>query len=146
MELHTMIAELIPPLAGGALIGVAALALMHFLGRIAGICGISYATLVPGQSGRSWRLAFIAGLMLGSVLSHIVFNMPTPAAPTSNLWLLVIGGLCIGCGTTLGNGCTSGHGICGISRGSIRSIAATMTFMLTGIITMYLGRHVFGGL
>jgi uncharacterized membrane protein YedE/YeeE len=131
-------------LIGGILIGLAAIILMLTIGRIAGVCGIVVnAMTAPGVVGRSWRLAFIMGLPLGALLvtafglkdwSRIAF----PAAmPTT-----VVAGLIVGVGTTVGSGCTSGHGICGLARFSMRSIVATAIFMATGVATVFVVRHV----
>lgn len=129
---------------GGALIGLSAVLLMLFNGRIAGISGIfgSFLALRPGET--LWRFAFIAGLIAAPLLyrgfgGHIPFAI-THAAP-----LLIAGGLLVGIGTRMSNGCTSGHGVCGLARLSPRSLAATLTFMATGVGTVFVVRHLFGG-
>ncbi|WFE89945.1 YeeE/YedE thiosulfate transporter family protein [Roseibium porphyridii] len=131
---------------GGVLIGLAAVALMAVHGRIAGINGIvsGFLTTQLNQDW-AWRAAFLAGM----VASPLIFlglsgQLPEISIPSSPL-LLVVGGFLTGVGTTFGSGCTSGHGVCGMSRLSGRSIVATMTFMMTAAITVYLTRHVFGG-
>lgn len=132
-------------LAGGALIGLAAVALMGLLGRIAGINGIvSGLITMPGSADWAWRAAFVLGL-LGSPLIALMAtgSLPELTVPVSPL-LVGAGGLLVGIGTSLGSGCTSGHGVCGIARLSRRSIAATLTFMTTALITVFVIRHVIG--
>jgi uncharacterized membrane protein YedE/YeeE len=133
-------------LIGGAIIGLATVALMAFHGRIAGINGIAAGLLArPGTGDWAWRAAFIAG-MIASPLA-ILFatgQMPEITVPVEPIFL-VIGGFLVGIGASLGSGCTSGHGVCGMSRLSVRSIVATLTFMTTGLITVYVMRHVIGG-
>lgn len=119
-------------LLGGALIGLGALLLYLFSGRIAGISGISSAALFS-REGRSWRLAFVAGILVGPLLIGLVSSDFSYSTPEFN-WQLIVGGLLVGIGTGWGSGCTSGHGICGISRLSARSITATLIFMLTGML------------
>ena len=130
---------------GGALIGLAAVMLMLLAGRVAGISGIASGILGIGSIDRGWRLAFIGGLILAPVAAMFAgYAVPIPQMPTS--WIVVIAaGLMVGFGARLGGGCTSGHGICGIARFSKRSIAATMIFMGTAIVTVALMRHVVGG-
>ena len=130
---------------GGALIGLSAVLLMLLTGRIAGISGIFGGLLNPDSSDRGWRIAFIAGLILAPLLAGwIGYGMPTPQLPAS--WTVIIAaGLLVGFGSRLGGGCTSGHGICGVARLSVRSIAATAIFMLTAIATVAITRHVLGG-
>jgi len=131
-------------LIGGALIGVAAAVLMLFNGRIAGISGIIGALLGPRQPGRGERLAFVGGLLLAPMLYWLVYSRPVvdiAATPTA----LVLAGLLVGFGSRLGSGCTSGHGVCGISRLSVRSLVATLTFMGAGFLTVFVLRHLWGG-
>jgi hypothetical protein len=130
---------------GGALIGLSAVLLMLLTGRIAGISGIFGGLLSPGSADKGWRIAFIAGLILAPVLAGwIGYGMPTPQLPAS--WTIIIAaGLLVGFGTRMGDGCTSGHGICGIARLSGRSIAATIIFMLTAVATVAVTRHMLGG-
>jgi uncharacterized protein len=135
----------LPALAGGLLIGAAAVALLALDGRIAGIAGILNGALAARAGDVAWRLAFLAGLVGGGGLYwHFT---PHAFAPRTGypLVLLLAGGFLVGFGTRLGSGCTSGHGVCGIGRRSVRSIAATLTFLLTGVATTYLLRHVLGG-
>lgn len=132
-------------LAGGLLIGLAAVAMLYFLGRITGISGIVWGA-VSGQADNSWRWLFIIGLVVGPLLYHGLTATPYPAASPLQWWQALIGGLLVGYGVKLGSGCTSGHGVCGIGRLSPRSLVATVTFMATGILTVYIIRHVLGGL
>ena len=129
---------------GGALIGLSAVLLMLLAGRVAGISGITAGILGIGSTDRDWRLAFLAGVILAPVIAMLAgYAVPVPAMPAS--WVVIIAaGLLVGFGARLGGGCTSGHGICGIARLSTRSIAATMIFMATAIITVALMRHVIG--
>ena len=131
----------IPGLIGGVLIGLSAVILMLGIGRVAGISGI-VANAMVGSDARPWRLAFILGLPLGAILVTALglkdwSNVTFPATMT----LTAIAGVFVGVGTTLGSGCTSGHGICGLSRLSNRSIVATMTFMASGAATVFIVRH-----
>jgi uncharacterized membrane protein YedE/YeeE len=125
---------------GGALIGLAATLLMLLTGRIAGISGILGDLLERGSSDRAWRLAFAAGLIAAPLaLALGGHTLTNPAMPSSII--IAIAGLLVGIGTRLGSGCTSGHGICGISRLSPRSIAATMTFMVVAMLVVAIMRH-----
>jgi uncharacterized membrane protein YedE/YeeE len=126
---------------GGALIGLAALLLMLLTGRIAGISGIA-GGLLSGNSDRGWRVAFILGLILAPVAGMLAGDpLPAPVMPAS--WVAVIAaGLLVGFGTRLASGCTSGHGVCGIARLSVRSIVATAVFMGAAIVVVALTRHV----
>lgn len=130
-----------PALAGGVLIGLAAAVLLLFNGRIAGISGIVGGLLqrTPGPVG--WRMAFVLGLVAAPVLWTVVSVMP-PVEIEASHGVLVLAGLIVGFGTRLGSGCTSGHGVCGLSRLSPRSLAATLIFMAAGFVTVYLLRHV----
>lgn len=133
------------PLLGGLLIGMAATGLLYLLGRIAGISGILWNAVSELPSAEDqWRWYFLAGLLLGPALYHALSATPYPAAPSLGMPFAVAGGLLVGFGTRLGSGCTSGHGVCGIGRLSMRSLTATVTFMVTGIVTVYLLRHVWG--
>ena len=129
---------------GGALIGLSSVLLMLLTGRIAGVSGILGGLLNPRSGEIGWRIAFIAGPILAPLLAGLMgHGMPSPQMPAS--WAVIIGaGLLVGFGTRLAGGCTSGHGICGISRLSARSIAATVIFMTVAIVTVALTRHVFG--
>jgi len=131
---------------GGILIGLSATILLLALGRIAGICGISFSLFRAETKDKSWRLLFIVGLVAGTLAVHLFSDISVPLPPTDNIFLLIAGGFITGFGTQLGNGCTSGHGVCGISRLSVRSIVATLTFMSAGFITVYIGKHLLGAL
>jgi hypothetical protein len=130
-------------LIGGGLIGLSAVILMLGIGRVAGISGIvANAMVATDATDRPWRLAFILGLPLGAILVTALglkdwSNVTFPATMT----MTAIAGLFVGVGTTLGSGCTSGHGICGLSRLSNRSIVATVTFMASGAATVFIVRH-----
>jgi uncharacterized membrane protein YedE/YeeE len=134
------------PLLGGALLGLSASLLLLANGRVAGISGVVGSLLAPVRGDIAWRVLFFAGLLTGGLLLAWLrtgsFAAPGPLS-ASGVSLLVVAGLLVGFGSRLGNGCTSGHGVCGISRGSVRSIAATLTFMATGVLTVFLARHVF---
>jgi uncharacterized membrane protein YedE/YeeE len=130
---------------GGALIGLSSVLLMLFTGRIAGVSGIFDGLINPQTNDRTWRAAFIAGLLAAPVAAGLVgYPVPTPQMPGSFI-PIVAGGLLVGFGARLGSGCTSGHGICGIARLSPRSIAATGVFMMAAIAVVALTHHLFGG-
>ena len=132
-------------LVGGALIGASAALFLVLNGRVAGISGILGGLIYPVRSEIGWRLAFLAGLFMAP-LAYVAFGGSLPPVKlTASLGLLVVAGLIVGFGTRLGAGCTSGHGVCGIGRGSPRSIAATLVFMATAILTVLVTRHVLGG-
>lgn len=134
-------------LIGGALIGSAAVILLFATGRIAGVSGV-LGRLLPPYTDHEWpgRLAFIAGLVLAPVLYQAVTQQNIQQVVLANTGLMIAAGLLVGFGATLGSGCTSGHGVCGLSRFSVRSLAAVMTFMAAGFITVFITRHVIGGL
>ncbi len=131
---------MVPSLLGGVLIGIAASLLLLLSGRIAGVSGILGGLLRSGLSERRWRALFAAGLLLVGLVAHSAFPGAIGAI-TMPLPVLAIAGLLVGFGTRLGGGCTSGHGVCGISRGSPRSIAATMTFMAVASAVVFVVRH-----
>ncbi|MDR3399758.1 MAG: YeeE/YedE family protein [Pandoraea sp.] len=128
-------------LAGGVLIGAAAVWLMLATGRIAGISGIVGGLLGPRGGDVGWRIAFIAGLMLAPWAYRAVVVVPE-AQIDAGTAMLIAAGLLVGFGTRLGSGCTSGHGVCGLSRLSWRSLVATLCFMATGFLTVFVVRHV----
>lgn len=135
-------------LAGGVLIGAAAAIMVVCLGRIAGISGM-VGNLLQASTWRSpqqwlWRLAFVLGMLSAPLAWQLFAPLPQVTIP-SNPLLIIAAGLLVGYGTRLGSGCTSGHGVCGLSRLSLRSLAATLTFMATGVITVFVLRHVVGG-
>ena len=141
---------------GGGLIGLGAFMLMLFNGRIAGISGIVYGAISSGGKSNLWRWYFLLGLVIAPVLINpFGFSLPdsfsgsvnVPAdSPFTHYLVIMLGGLLVGFGTKLGSGCTSGHGICGISRLSSRSILATAIFLLSAIITVTIIKHVVGSL
>ncbi|MGP9801634.1 YeeE/YedE family protein [Rheinheimera sp. NSM] len=128
----------IAALVGGSIIGLGALILFVFSGRIAGISGIAAAALFSAE-GRSWRLAFLAGIIAGPLLVGTVISDFSYSTPQLS-WQVIVAGLLVGIGTGWGSGCTSGHGICGISRLSPRSITATVLFMFSGMLVATLLR------
>ena len=129
-------------LLGGGLIGLASAVLLLLNGRIAGISGILGNLLQPGGNDLGWRVAFVAGLIVGPIIFQLAAGHWLSVTIEPNIPLLIAAGLLVGFGTNLGSGCTSGHGVCGIARLSTRSITATVVFMLAGIITVYIVRHV----
>ena len=134
-------------LLGGALIGLSAIVLLATHGRIAGISGIVSRMLPPtfDKAGLPQGIIFLVVLLLAAPLWIVVTGTAPVQVVSKNELLLVAAGLLVGFGSVIGNGCTSGHGVCGISRGSARSIAATMTFMATAFVTVFVLRHVVGG-
>jgi uncharacterized membrane protein YedE/YeeE len=132
-------------LAGGLLIGLAAVVLLALNGRIAGVSGIANGAFAKRATDRGWRLAFLVGLPLGAALAWLAMELAggraTAARGNLPLVLVVLGGLLVGFGTRLGSGCTSGHGVCGLARLSPRSLAAVVVFIATGIATVALVRH-----
>ena len=131
-------------LAGGALIGLSAAMFVLLNGRIAGISGILGGLLGKPASGDiGWRLAFLIGMLLAPMLWLLVRELPTIQID-AGYPLLIVAGLLVGISTRYGAGCTSGHGVCGISRLSPRSIVATVAFMGTGFVTVFIARHLIG--
>ena len=131
--------------SGGIFIGLAATLLLLLNGRIAGISGIMGGLMnFKPRSEWVWRLVFLLGIVIGAFLFHLIrpdFFQPRVGFP---LWLLALGGFLVGFGTRMGNGCTSGHAVCGIARLSVRSIVATIVFMTSGFMTVYIIRHLVG--
>ncbi len=127
-------------LLGGLMIGLACALLWLFNGRIAGVIGITAGTFTSSNQERNWRLAFILGLVLSSWLWLLVAPLPVVEV-SSNYGLLAAAGLLVGIGARLGSGCTSGHGVCGLARLSVRSLVATLTFMGVAVITVFIVRH-----
>ena len=130
-------------LAGGALIGLAAAMLALLNGRIAGISGVLGGLFKPVRGDIGWRMAFVAGL-LSAPLLYLLGGMELRPQIDAGYAALVLAGLLVGVGTRYGSGCTSGHGVCGLSRLSGRSLAATAAFMGAGFITVFVTRHLFG--
>jgi uncharacterized membrane protein YedE/YeeE len=138
MENFTPVSGLI----GGLLIGAAASMLVLLNGRVAGISGILGGALAARRSDSSWRIAFLAGLLAGPFAAAAATGrMAEVTMQTSDIGL-VVAGLLVGFGTRIGGGCTSGHGVCGVSRGSPRSLVATVTFFVVGAATVFVTRHV----
>jgi len=133
-------------LIGGTMIGLPAVLLMLWEGRIAGISGIAGRLLPPYRDGAFLsRLGFIGGIVAAPLLISLASGTPVSQTISSNVPLMVVAGLLVGFGSVWGNGCTSGHGVCGLSRLSARSMVATATFMATAFITVFVVRHVIGG-
>lgn len=131
-------------LMGGALIGVSIIILLLFNGRMAGISGIMNGVFNSPKEENYWRIIFLVGLILGAVFFQILNPDAFSLRENYPLWLIALGGFLVGVGTRLGSGCTSGHGICGIANLSKRSIFATLTFMGTGVVTVFIVKHVLG--
>lgn len=129
-------------LAGGILIGIAASMLVLLNGRVAGISGILGGLLVPSRSDIAWRVAFVGGL-LAAPWAYLLFAPAVAPRVDAGFGTLIVAGLLVGLGTRYGSGCTSGHGVCGLSRLSPRSLVATGAFMVAGFVTVYLVRHLF---
>jgi uncharacterized membrane protein YedE/YeeE len=132
-------------LIGGILIGLSASAMLLLEGKIAGISGIFAGVLAPAKGETEWKAAFVGGLLAGGVLLRIFLPSAFDFGIVRPYGMLMLAGVLVGFGTRLGNGCTSGHGICGISRLSARSMVATITFIASGMLTVYLVNHVMGG-
>ena len=134
-----------PPLIGGALIGLAAAVLAVFNGRVAGVSGVIAGAARLTADGRGWRLAFIAGLLAAPLLYVLFDPAGWETGPLAASPVLVVAGLLVGVGAGVGSGCTSGHGVCGLARGSLRSLASVATFMAAAAVTVFFVRHVVGG-
>lgn len=132
-----------PALAGGVLIGLATALFALANGRVAGISGIVGGMLVPRAGDFAWRAAFVAGMLVTPALFALGAHLP-PVTIDAGYPALVVGGLLVGVGTRCAGGCTSGHGVCGLSQLSLRSLVATLCFMGTGIATVFVARHVLG--
>lgn len=137
--------EIFYPLIGGGLIGIAVTTMLLFNGRVTGISGIIASSLAKPTRDGLWRWMFIGGLIAGGILIQVLqpnlFANVSDRSPA----VILIAGLLVGYGTVMGSGCTSGHGICGMSRFSVRSMLATLTFMLFGFLTVQVVRHFAGG-
>ncbi len=130
---------------GGVVIGLASAALLVFNGRVAGISGIVGGVLDGPAEERTWRSMFLAGLAIGGVIAFAWLPQQFGAGGASSTLRLVVAGLLVGIGTRIGGGCTSGHGVCGISRGSTRSMVATGTFMTAAMLTVLVTQHLAAG-
>jgi uncharacterized membrane protein YedE/YeeE len=133
-----------PSLLGGVLLGLAASLYVLLHGRILGISGIVSGLLRPQQGDWAWRLSLILGILTAPFWAALVFGMHANSVIDADWFAIVIAGLLVGFGSHYGSGCTSGHGICGLSRLSPRSLLATMSFMFSGFLTVYLIRHILG--
>lgn len=134
--------SMIPAVGGGLLIGLASTALLAVNGRIAGVSGIVGGVMFPSHGDRPWRVAFVAGLLGGGVALRLAAPAVFGARGASPGWAtLVLAGLLVGAGSWLGNGCTSGHGVCGLSRRSPRSLWSVLTFMATAMLVVWGVRH-----
>ncbi len=130
---------------GGALIGLAAVLLMALNGRIAGISGVFSGSVFAERGDRGWRIMFVIGLIAAPALWAFAQGAQPRFVITDNWTLIIVGGLLVGFGTRLGSGCTSGHGVCGLSRLSPRSMASVALFMGTGMATVAIAQSVLGG-
>ncbi|MDX2306962.1 MAG: YeeE/YedE family protein [Hyphomicrobium sp.] len=136
----------VPALAGGVLIGLAATLMMATVGRIAGISGYLARLIPPVTAGDAAQsLLFLGGLVAAVVAWPFATGQPVAHSVTSSPVALVAGGLLVGFGSVVGNGCTSGHGVCGLARFSVRSLAAVVVFMSTAAATVFVARHILGG-
>ncbi|MDD2770387.1 MAG: YeeE/YedE thiosulfate transporter family protein [Methylococcus sp.] len=132
------------PLGGGTLIGLAATGLLYFNGRLAGISNLLSGLMATASGDRSWRLAFVLGLVAAGLLLLAIYPGAFGTAHRP-YWVLGLGGFLVGLGAQISNGCTSGHGVCGLGRRSLRSLVATLTFMSTGAATVFLFNRLSGG-
>ncbi len=139
------LAQILPSLLGGSLIGLAVTIMLLFNGRVTGISGIIASSLAKPTSEGMWRWMFLGGLLAGGVLIQIARPDLFTNASSRGSVAIIVAGLLVGYGTVMGSGCTSGHGVCGISRLSVRSLMATLTFMLFGFLTVQAVRYLAGG-
>lgn len=137
--------SIFPPLAGGALIGLAVTLMLLFNGRVTGISGIVSEALFAKKDNSHWRLAFISGLIFGGILLQLINPAFFENTSGRDLITLTVAGFLVGFGTVMGSGCTSGHGVCGISRISIRSLIATVIFIIFGVLSVLAVRFLQGG-
>jgi len=136
----------IPAFIGGALIGLSAAFLLLVKGRVAGISGIAGGIILPEKGDVPWRILFVIGLVLGGFIYQFMGFQPPVIEIEAQVGTgaLILAGLLVGVGTTVGTGCTSGHGICGLARRSPRSLVATLTFMGSAVVTVFIVRHLMG--
>lgn len=133
-------------LFGGLLIGLSVTLLLWLNGRVTGIAGILYGLFNPVPGDRAWRWYFVGGLLLAGVAMTFIKSDAFSSQLATTPFQAITAGLLVGFGTVLGSGCTSGHGVCGLSRFSIRSLVATLTFMFFGVLIVYVLRHILGGI
>lgn len=133
-------------IVGGAIIGIAVSLMLLFNGRVTGISGIIGGTLTPKSNDTIWRVTFILGLLAGGFVLKFILPEAFEIKSSAQTIDYIIAGLLVGFGTLLGNGCTSGHGVCGISRFSVRSIMSTVTFISFGVLSVLLFKYIRGGL
>jgi uncharacterized membrane protein YedE/YeeE len=131
-------------LAGGLLIGISASLLLLFNGRIAGISGIFNGILTPQKNDVNWRWCFIFFLIIGAGLHSAIADIEYYKLDSFSPWLMIPAGLLVGFGTRVGSGCTSGHGVCGLGRLSVRSLLATLIFISVAMLTLFICRHILG--
>ena len=131
-------------LLGGILIGLSASAMLVLDGKIAGISGILGGVLKPIKGDTHWRMCFLLGLLAGGLMLRVLLPSAYVFGLIRSYPILILAGILVGFGTRLGSGCTSGHGVCGVSRLSPRSLVATGTFIFTGAVTVYLVNHLMG--
>ena len=130
----------ITALTGGILIGISATILLAFNGKIAGISGMINGAL-EFSAKESWRWYFLGGMLIGGLIYEYLLPLPSTPSAQANIPIMIIGGLLVGFGTRMSNGCTSGHGVCGLGRLSIRSFVAVISFMISAIITVFITHH-----
>jgi uncharacterized membrane protein YedE/YeeE len=144
MAMHDLIASYGFPLLGGVMIGLSASLLLLTHGRVAGVAGLFGGLFLPGHDARSFRIWFIAGLVAAGLALSWAYPAAFSLARSPSMAVVGVAGLLVGYGTRLGGGCTSGHGICGRCRLSVRSVVATMTFMAAGMVTVFVVNHLGG--
>lgn len=137
--------QILYPAIGGALIGIAVTLMLLFNGRVTGISGILASSLSKPSKEGLWRWMFLGGMLIGGIIMHSLYPELFSNNSGSSLLQVTVAGLLVGYGTVMGSGCTSGHGVCGISRFSVRSILATITFMFFGFLAVQVMRFFFGG-
>jgi uncharacterized membrane protein YedE/YeeE len=133
-----------PALLGGVLLGIAAVLYVLLHGRILGISGIVSGMLSPTPGDWHWRLSLVLGIFSAPFWALLIFNLRTDSIIDANYLAIIVAGLLVGFGSQYGSGCTSGHGICGLSRLSPRSLVATISFMFAGFATVFIIRHILG--
>lgn len=128
-------------LFGGALIGLSASMMLYYVGKITGMSGMLYGSVVKPGDSTPWKASFLGGLIVAGLIFNVYSPHKLAGHIDSSLWTMAVAGLLVGFGTRLGHGCTSGHGVCGVSRLSMRSILATLSFMIAGIASVYIFRN-----